>query len=68
MPFSHLPHTPLQVWWESTTADWARGLKANSPFYQSHLVIGSEFGSATKAYFMFFSSMVRAGSVWSMGM
>jgi len=46
------------VWWEGVSADAARGIKASSPFYQSHLRIGAEFGSAMQAYFVFFSSIL----------
>ena len=55
--------TELKIWLEGSTADWSRGIKANAPFYQSHLRIGSEFGSAMKAYFKFFSSMITLNLV-----
>lgn len=55
--------TNFGVWWDSTTADWSRGITANSPFYQSQLRIGSEFGSAMKAYFQFFSALITLNLV-----
>lgn len=53
----------MSVRYDKSTSDSARFVRANSPFYQSHLKVGSEFGSATKAYFVFFSSMLSINLV-----